>query len=80
MELHSGKEFEVVSIRKRVRVRHLSIQCELEARTRVQKLYELVALFFPFPHSAELRKAVWLSCKEIWAGSWVTLGISEFSA
>lgn len=48
MELHSGKEFEVVSIRKRVRVRHLSIQCELEARTRVQKLYELVALFFPF--------------------------------
>lgn len=48
MELHSGKEFEVVSIRNRVRVRHLSIQCELEARTRVQKLYELVALFFPF--------------------------------
>ena len=35
---------------------------------------------FYLPHSAELRKAVWLSCKEIWAGSWVTLGISEFSA
>lgn len=32
-------------------------------------------LSFPFPHSAELRKDVWLSCEEIWAGS-----ILHFSA
>lgn len=46
MELHSGKEFEVVRIRKRVGVMRLSMQRELEARTRVKKLYELVSLFF----------------------------------
>lgn len=69
MELHSGKEFEVVRIRKRVGVMRLSMQRELEARTRVKKLYELVSLFFSIPsphifspHSSESRKPCgWLA-------------------
>lgn len=60
MELHSGKELEVVSIRKRVGVIHLSIQCELEARTRVQNVYELLSLFFQFhlPTSSQTKVRV----------------------